>query len=468
MTKKLSMIGVVRMLKLTAFLVLLVGVTSSSLSATTYTRNSTTAGTGDWDDATKWSPNTDYPNAGGDIIELSVPGGTRTIYLHGGAFTLGVLNDNSINNTAYWTISGSINGGAVSTGTLIFDNGSSAAEINLKTAGRLDLNNVDLHLKNDLIITNDGTRGRTLGDSTVSVSGTGDLILKNNATTTVGAPGGLNINMALNHTGWVINNGIATGTGGANAGVNITSAFGAGVTGIKQDSATSLLTIKGSSTFDNFTGQVIIQSGSLVMEKTSFGQASKIAVASGATLKTNTAINLTLDSATTLTGAGTIMLGSGVSTLYTSAGSHVAPGDSGVGTLIINGSMNIANGTIFDFDLGAVSDSLNISGALVLGSGLILNVNLLNDAAIGQYDLINFSSLSGASAGANVTSMFTINGLSGLVAGTDYTISIDSTGTKLQFDLNALPIPEPSTWVMLGLGIGLSIILRLRRKNSAV
>ncbi|MDR0533236.1 MAG: PEP-CTERM sorting domain-containing protein [Verrucomicrobiales bacterium] len=458
MTEKLSIIGV---LKLTACPVVLAGLLSSTTLADTWTRSSLPTDTNlDWSDGTKWTNDTGTantaPNQVGAIVVLPDGGSARNINLTSQQ-TLGVLNVNAASGG--WTIAGSDTNNAI----LNFNNGAAASELNIPSNVTFSMTNVNIRLNGELIITSANTRGTTTSFAASNVtSGIGDLILKNNNPTAQG----LQFLGVLNHTGWIANE--STGS----SEVALGGTIGSNITGIRQSSATSTMRI--AKAFQDFAGQIVVQAGTLKFDSAvvNTGNITKITVGdetSPNAVLDMSAGNLTLNASTTLAGSGSINANAGTArTITASVGSHIAPGNTGAGTLIINGNVYVQTGANMDFDLGATSDFLNVTGNFRLGTSLILNINLLGDATVGQYDLVNFGSLTGASAGADVTGLFTVNGLGGLVAGTDYTISIDSTGTKLQFDLNALPIPEPSTWVMLGLGIGLSIILRLRRKNSAV
>ncbi len=90
---------------------------------------------------------------------------------------------------------------------------------------------------------------------------------------------------------------------------------------------------------------------------------------------------VTVDSDATLSGSGTI-----AGSVTVSDGGHIAPG-AGKGTLTV-GALNLSNGANLDFELGAQSDRIDVTGDLVLDGKL--NVSGGNDFGAGVYRLIDY------------------------------------------------------------------------------
>ena len=139
-------------------------------------------------------------------------------------------------------------------------------------------------------------------------------------------------------------------------------------------------------------------------------------------------------------------------------GSTFSPGSS-PGTLNLSGGLNLTNGGTFNFELGTVSDLINI-GALT-GSGA--NATLFNFSDSGglttstPYTLFDFSSQSGLDYGDLVANTLP----SGLVLDTSFGAGgwfIDDTNTRLQVQF----IPEPGISILGGLGL-LGLLRRRRR-----
>lgn len=166
-----------------------------------------------------------------------------------------------------------------------------------------------------------------------------------------------------------------------------------------------------------------------------------IDVGSGAFLNASAKTNgLTLRSIQTLKGLGTV-----VGTILAEAGSHIAPGE-GVGTLAFANNLTLNDGTLLDYELGAVGNSDKIA---MSGSTLTLNGQDFSDFTFsalsgfgeGTYTLIDAGTISG-SLGSN---------LSGPIVG-NYTGTLSIAGG----DLVLTVVPEPCTLALLfagGLGL---------------
>jgi hypothetical protein len=411
----------------------------SPSAAETYNRPGNVSSVTEWQDPTKWNPN-GLPNAAGDVAELSNPNGARTINVDSGTYTLGILN-NLATGASGWTLTGT----AVAYGVLDFNNNGAAAEINFN-GGSLVLTNIDLRLNGDLIISNAGNRRIDIAN-TNKTSGTGDLVFKNNFTTTVGGnPLGINANLSLNHTGWVSNEG--AGATGAGAGVNIGGTVGATVTGFKQNSADSMLTVTNNADITNFTGQVLVESGTLFVNQLNFANASGINVSAAGLLKTGNG-NFEVNAGTELGGNGTVLVNTGANTLTVNTNATLLSG------LDIQGRLTLAASSTYSFG----GDTTTVSGSLTLTSGWDLFFTDGADYELGAdsdyVTLFNYGTLVAASDLTNVN-------ISGLNFDTSSLVFNTLDNSVVLYGITV--IPEPSTWLLLGVGVGLLAWLR-RKKN---
>jgi autotransporter-associated beta strand protein len=137
--------------------------------------------------------------------------------------------------------------------------------------------------------------------------------------------------------------------------------------------------------------------------------------------------------------SGSTLGGSGSVTAVTfKAGSALAPGDSGVGTLTATGPVTLSDTTALNFDIGASCDRVNVAGSLTLGG--TLNLNNVGGLAAGSYTLVTYT---GALSG------------SGLTLGSrpaDFNYAID-TSTGGQVKLVVTPVLTPfEGWQVLWFG----------------
>ncbi|QSI30579.1 autotransporter outer membrane beta-barrel domain-containing protein [Variovorax sp. RKNM96] len=149
---------------------------------------------------------------------------------------------------------------------------------------------------------------------------------------------------------------------------------GAGATLVKQGTGTLML-----DGFNTYTGLTSVQAGKLVVG----GDSSTGARLSGA---------VDVASGATLGGRGRI--GGDVAL---ASGAHLAPGNS-IGTLTIDGSLDLAKGSVLDFEFGApggsfsvpgAGDSVAVGGNLTL-SGATLNVTDTGGMGAGLYRLFSY------------------------------------------------------------------------------
>lgn len=442
----------------------------SPLAADTWTRRDAGFSGFDWSDGTAWTNDTGTantaPNQIGAIVLLPNANAARSIVLSS-MQTLGVFTQNS-------TISGwSVDGTGAANAILNFNNGTAiASQINLLGSTMPGFKNVDVRLNGDLIVTSSNSLRSdsiVILDAGSVTSGVGNMVIKNYNLDTTGTARQIIFSNTFNHTGWIINEGSTARVSLGNSGV--TGIVGSNVKGIKQNSANAEMTFSSTAALQNFTGEILVQTGTLRFALTggvtvSALNMSKLTVAAGGVLYMDQS-NLSIGSAT-LTGDGLIFArGTVARTVYLTSGGHIAPGTGSTGTLLVDGNVNVVAGVNFDYIVGATTGLLDVTGALTLpgtAGSVFLNINLDSGVTVGDYDLIHFGSLTGATT-ANMTGRFIVDfNVAGMVAGTDYSLNVD-TGRNMMY-LTLTTIPEPSTWLLLGGGAALLAVLRLRRKNS--
>lgn len=140
---------------------------------------------------------------------------------------------------------------------------------------------------------------------------------------------------------------------------------------------------------------------------------------------------------------GRVMLGNGA---------HVAPGDS-IGTLTFAGGLALSHGSALDFEVGAASDKIMISGGNLTGSDLAgVSVNFKPGPGFvrgGTYTLLDWS-------GAGISGV----DVSDFTSSSGYVGSFQIVGSTLQ----ATVTPEPSTWVLMCLGAAALIVRPIRKR----
>ena len=220
---------------------------------------------------------------------------------------------------------------------------------------------------------------------------------------------------ALNITGGIVSNGGAgQSVNFANAGaVNVSGSIaGAGFSVNQSGSGTT--TLSGNNTY---TGSTTITRGDL-----------NVTNANGSATGTNV-VNVisngngpaTLSGNGSISGAVTTTAGVGLSIAHLAPGVNTSGNFGGVGTLNLKGGLTIGNGTDLDFDLGSSSDLIAVTGALNLGSGIVLNINQVAGFTSGTYNLLTYTgSLTGNTSGWSVTggppaSTFAFNSGGGVV-----------------------------------------------------
>ena len=216
---------------------------------------------------------------------------------------------------------------------------------------------------------------------------------------------------------------------------------------------------------NTYTGPTTVAFGTLALSGAgSIAQSVKVTVDSPATLDVvAVAQPFTVNSPQTLRNNGTVLGavdvlgtvgGSGVfqSGVTLETGAHLAPGNS-PGVITFASGLTIKNGSVFDFDLGAISDKALVAGGALIGS---------DPASV----LVNFSYGPGFIAGSTFTLIdWTGATATGVEAGDFYwndpsplnSVSFAIVGNTLQ----ATVVPEPGILGLLALG--LPALLRRRR-----
>jgi autotransporter-associated beta strand protein len=216
---------------------------------------------------------------------------------------------------------------------------------------------------------------------TGGITGTGNLTIDNDGTTRTITLA----TAAINSTGSISNVGSATGT------TTISAPIGSSVTNIAQNSATSALTLSG--TTIAYSGATTVSAGTLNITGDAAGgtrSRTTLTVAGGATLNTlNTAGQIV-----NLSGAINLGAGSGTTTL--------------------------------GFDIGSLSnfDQFNSTVAATTANNVVLNFNGLGGIVAGNYDLLT------AGSGLN-TASYSIGTFTNRTAGLSYALSTDPTFVRL-------------------------------------
>ncbi len=242
--------------------------------------------------------------------------------------------------------------------------GSNVTEIVLSGSGALLMRATPLEVNaNGTTLINNGAKAMGLYGTVSAISGTGDLILKNNGSMAdglyIGSAGQLSV---ANNVGRIINSGTGSGS------VIIRYEIGSNVTGVEQDSATSMLTLSGSNTF---TAQTVVKSGTLTVANANALQFSTLntGTAAGSQVVINQSSNIgglagSRDINVGSNGHTLTIGGNNENTVYSGSliGTNLSIVKTGTGTLAFTGSNNF--GTV-----GGNGTTIN-AGALMINNGL--------------------------------------------------------------------------------------------------
>jgi outer membrane autotransporter protein len=271
-------------------------------------------------------------NAGTVTFGSNTAGGIGAIAINNNATLASGAAGLVVGNQVVTTANGIINAGA--TGNTFTINGvvSGNGSISQVGTGNLVLNGNNTFRNLGI---NQGTV--TLGNN--NAAGIGAIAINNNAT------------LAAGTSGLVVANGIATtGAGTINSGTGTFTLSGViSNSGSITKTGTGTLILSGNNTY---TGATTVAAGTL--QVTGNNGPSTVTAASGGTL------------------AGT----GSVANVVVANGGTIAPGNNGLGTLAINGTLTQASGGVYNVQLGAnnASDRIATGGSATLASGAVLNV----------------------------------------------------------------------------------------------
>ncbi|HTL72672.1 MAG TPA: autotransporter-associated beta strand repeat-containing protein [bacterium] len=252
-----------------------------------------------------------------------------------------------------------------------------------------------ISLTNNIIIRDiSGTAARTITFSG-PISGTGGITFSNT---------GVNANNTATLSGSSINPVGAITNASTLGDVVISGPIGANITGVVENSTTSILTINSSA--NAYTANTTISAGTLALGATaSIASSTNISVAAGAILNVSAVTGgFTLANGQTLQGAGNV---NGNVTVASS--SKISPAGSGVaGTLTFNNNLVMSSGTNLVLDVstssGSGNDLASISGTLTAGGTISLTAlsGAANLDTTADYVIVTAGSISGSFASAPV------------------------------------------------------------------
>jgi len=249
---------------------------------------------------------------------------------------------------------------------------------------------------------------------------------------------------------------------GSNTGANtLASTLGTGSSTISLvKSGTGTWVVSGANTFG---GGTTVTAGTLLVDTT----------VSSTNSGTGTGSVTVSGANTTLGGTGQITPG-GANTITIGSGSILAPGDSGIGTLVVNaasssatGLLTLSSGSKLNFDLNGTNTTSDTLQLLNGTSGAIaFNTNVITFAVTGSltsgqtfilFDGTNNNQFTGLAVdGSNkITNGLSFTGLTGGFENSYLTL------TNGDIILNA--VPEPAPWLLLAFSLTTVMVFRRRR-----
>ncbi|WP_395746918.1 beta strand repeat-containing protein [Prosthecobacter sp.] len=226
------------------------------------------------------------------------------------------------------------------------------------------------------------------------------------------------------------------------------------------------LTVGASSGTTTYEGVIASSSGGVLVKD----GGSTLELAGASTYSGGTQINDGTLSATntsgSATGSGSVMVNAGgtlngtgtVGSVSVASGGTLAPGLS-IGTLNVDGTLDLVSGSHVDYSLGSLSSLLNVSGALNFtgpGAAIFDITDTGGMTSNTDYTLINYASESGLTL-ANLAFGSTPSVFSGhfVIGDNSLTLHVDA-------------VPEPSRALLGALGLAFITLRRRRRVRAAV
>ena len=284
-------------------------------------------------------------------------------------------------------------------GTLTFDNNGSNALLTGTNIGGITIS-APVILEDNLVasVTNIGPLAISGNITSGTVrGGQKNITLSANGTTSAAT---ITLSGGVNNAGSILNNGTGAGP------TTISGAIGANVTGITQNSTTSLLTLSGDNSA--FGGTINLTAGTLKLGGATSLGTSTLNIADGTTLTTSASTQISSvvaqnwNGGFTVAGGNTLNLGTGAITLGANVlVSHTASGAVTFGGAVTgtgNLSIDSASGTGGITFSGAISHTGNITTTrnltgTTLFSGNVTNIGNISFAANGTSGTTTYSGL---------------------------------------------------------------------------
>lgn len=346
------------------------------------------------------------------------------------------INNQSVSGTTTFSInalnnSGTITNSSLSTGAVTISGGigSNVTGVTLNsTTSALTISTTALTV-NSVATTLTNAAGTSILTLSGGTTGTGHLILNNNSARAAGITVST---LAVNHTGTITNSG--SGTGDA----TISAVIGTNVTGVIQNSPTSMLILSGVNTF---TGGITIKSGILrfstpgtsvggsgntITIGDSFGTEAAMAQFQSSVTYDAVPITVAAGSSGTLTLSGSSSTGAPVVTGAITLNNNLTVGNTITG--VTTGTLTLQGGITGTGDL-TISSASTSTGVITISTGLVNMTGSITNASVGATGAVTISSVIGAAVTSvtqnSATSSLTLSGANtafrgavNLVAGT--------------------------------------------------